>query len=843
LMSTLRRLQALIIGGLLTACAFAQPYETFPLDTTRVFGPDIRDVIVLRSAYSAQLQLGLLAWDGLACRLDAAGQVLDTPSISVDPRAWGLQPADVAAGPGGFAYVYEFDFDESSHVTVSMVAPDGSVSGLVALGSAYLCNDPAVASDRTGYLACWIAWDQTDLRIMSVRLDSAGSVLDSEPQVVAPGFALHPLDLDIVYGESTYLVVWREFAGGGNGDHMLGWLMRRDGSPVRDTAIDFGTDLAVGRPCAAFNGRDFVVTWAEYPYAVVAQCLSQSGEVLDPPGVPLTDDGWEPAVACLGDTSLFVWLERKFPEYEYTIRGVRLDGSLGKLDPDPFSLSQTVTTSSQDMPASPTVAATAAGFLVGWAHPTLGRTEWSYSNRDVVLRHVPSSGPLLDSSIAVASLAANSQAGVDAATCGNATLAVWTDYRPGAPETLQVRGRLFWPGGVPASDVIPIGPRYSCGQNVSSGTGGFLVVWGQADDSCVLAARVDTCGRLLDSVPVHLPSRSGRMVYGADVAYAGGVYFVIWAEEGGFARGARVRDDDGALLDSAALDLNPDGHEFKYTKVASDGSAFLVVGHTYGIGIRGLRVGLDGKVVDTAAFLIGENVEPPAVAFGDGLYLVITRLYNNVAWRVAPDGAVLDSAINLPVGYDARGVVFDGTDFLVGVTPIDDYLGPTPKVLGVRVSLDGHLVDPVPFPMMDAAWPGLYDRFVPACDTAGRLFLPGITVDTSPGFLASRAVAAYCPRLAVSDAASRPLPQGGPVVCPNPASRILTLDFAGTSASPTRVELFDATGRLAKCMSFVAGVRESHLDIDVRGLPGGVYFVVVAADGTRLSRKVVLTGR
>ena len=175
----LHLMAALVIHGLITACALAQPYETFPLDTTRVFGPDIRDVDRVRLSYSTQSQVALLGWDGFAGRVGATGQVLDTPSICVDPRANGDEPADVAAGPEGFAYVYVADVGDSSCTIASIVASDGRVSGRAVLDFTCACFSPAVASDGEGYLACWMSWDWTNLRILFARLDSAGAVLDS----------------------------------------------------------------------------------------------------------------------------------------------------------------------------------------------------------------------------------------------------------------------------------------------------------------------------------------------------------------------------------------------------------------------------------------------------------------------------------------------------------------------------------------------------------------------------------------------------------------------------------------------------------------------------------------
>ena len=330
-----------------------------------------------------------------------------------------------------------------------------------------------------------------------------------------------------------------------------------------------------------------------------------------------------------------------------------------------------------------------------------------------------------------------------------------------------------------------------------------------------------------------------------DVAYEDGVYLVVWSEDGVFARGARI-GDDGALLDSVALDFNLDGREYKYMRVASAESVFLVVGHTYRMGIRGLRVKPDGQIVDTAVFQIGDRTSPPCVAFGDGLFLVVTQLFGNSAWRVTPNGEVLDSVINLPDGYDAYGVVFDGTDFLVGVELRDD---PARRVLGVRVASDGRVVDPVPIPLLDGAWPGWNASFMPACDSAGNLFLPGVTVDTFPDCLASRAVAAYCPGLAVHDvAAGTPNRLTRLEACrPNPFSGRTTISYECGQAGVTRLAVFDVSGRVVRalCDGFQPVGRYSVTWDGTAGngqrVPAGVYFYRLDAGGQRLVKKAVIS--
>ncbi len=76
---------------------------------------------------------------------------------------------------------------------------------------------------------------------------------------------------------------------------------------------------------------------------------------------------------------------------------------------------------------------------------------------------------------------------------------------------------------------------------------------------------------------------------------------------------------------------------------------------------------------------------------------------------------------------------------------------------------------------------------------------------------------------------------------PNPFHRLLGIEFMLSQAGPVRLELYDVKGRRVRTMPEAEANAGRNLRmIDAGGLPGGVYFVRLEAEGQRLTRRVVL---
>lgn len=120
--------------------------------------------------------------------------------------------------------------------------------------------------------------------------------------------------------------------------------------------------------------------------------------------------------------------------------------------------------------------------------------------------------------------------------------------------------------------------------------------------------------------------------------------------------------------------------------------------------IVGVRVGRDGKVIDTKPIVIATDKnkrQSPRVAFGGGVFLVVWHdLRNNKDWdifaaRVSPEGKVLDpqgiAVCSKSNGQALPRVAWDGQAFQI---VWQDYRsGDRYEVYGARVSPEGKVLD------------------------------------------------------------------------------------------------------------------------------------------------------
>lgn len=201
---------------------------------------------------------------------------------------------------------------------------------------------------------------------------------------------------------------------------------------------------------------------------------------------------------------------------------------------------------------------------------------------------------------------------------------------------------------------------------------------------------------------------------------------------------------------------------------------------------------------------------------GNDLYVSSHPPTMNVVRRYDSGGALVDPSFAVgavlavgPVGGDFEGIIVARADSLFAVDPVTHVATPI---------LSGHL----------GAVNGV------AFDSGGDLYLSqGGTFDRVLRVTQSHvtAVGPETPAIAATMLE----------VHPNPAVRALSIRFAGRTAGPVRIDLFDARGRrvLEAHEGFMA---ESGLscDVSVSHLARGVYFVSAQTPRGRATEKIVL---
>ena len=278
----------------------------------------------------------------------------------------------------------------------------------------------------------------------------------------------------------------------------------------------------------------------------------------------------------------------------------------------------------------------------------------------------------------------------------------------------------------------------AAGASLAAASGPFDDILGRTDghgpviltssgEVCVRFTGGDSVGPmvLLDSV-VGVITAEGVQSY-IEGARGDSAWLVAWHDNRRRSKNdifAARLNSSGRVLDSTNIVISGRTTEESYPAVGFDGTNWLVVWSDLRSGIAdiyGARVAQDGRVLDTAGFLISGALYTqtlPAVDFNGTNYLAVwtdyrTSTYKTYCARVTPTAQVLDPAGILLSGggclYPA--VASNGSDWLA--TWHDE---PAALIMAGRVGPDGAVRDPGGF----VVGSGDNDRFFPdaACDGA-----------------------------------------------------------------------------------------------------------------------------
>jgi len=743
----------------LVAIGHAQPFPSFLLDTGYVIGPDQASAVNPASAISDST--GLVVWnsDGhvKGC-LTTSGRTSSSTAcidISGPGETFGHRPLDVGKSPNGYLVVWRGD--QGNTLRGAVISLDGEVvmrETLAYYTIGWPLANPAIAFDGTNYLVAWEERSGDNSWVLYARVSQAGEVLDWPPLEVRPAGGAQ-CNVSLSFGDSSYLATyWYWMPGKGDSgiwcSRILpnGVVLDSAGIPVRHWPQS-RTLSRQGNTSVAFDGQNFVVAWFEQksPFEVRAARVTQSGVVLDPEGLTVSTTPEAPSVvsaASVCDTTLLVWT-RHWND-TVAISGRRLSAAGELLDTADIFITQPFRADPSYLgPGAGSLSRCGDGFLVVYRNFVISSGA-EYGAREVLDRRVSAAGQVLDTVGTLLSYAANYQTAVDVASDGQDYLAVWTDLRAGLSThdcavygmRFSNEGRALDPSSFRISQWGSHAPR------VAYGAGCYLVSWltdfGE-DSAQVWIARVGRDGVPLDTNPIRIPGSVSDCRYGdPDVAFGDSLFLVVWHYGGtGCAEAARVRAD-GILLDSTPIRLETNhGGVNHYPRVASDGHDFLVVWeHWLRLHVYGLRVGSSGEVLDSTPIDFGRfgNADfPPYVTYGAGVYLVVEPSSAGKAWRVTPDGVVLDT-IHLDPGLHYPEVTYDGTNFFLVERGVWTSDGLSHGYRAIRISPQGGVLDSLKFNIIDLRPEGTYVSneigFGLTADLHGHVGMAFATYESNP---------------------------------------------------------------------------------------------------------------
>ena len=590
-----------------------------------------------------------------ATRIGRDGTVLDAPGIHLTRHETGGRSPAVAFDGVNFLVVWL----GTDTVRAKRVTPHGVVldetSIQVSAPSPNL-RSPAVAFDGTNHLVIWTAVeDQSE-----VRGDVHGTLVSPDGTLAgaidvrisdAPGLKERPA---IAFNGSHYLVVWDEHPV--SPSNVRGTLVTTSGVAATPTGFDISTAPAdQSGPAVTAVGTSFFVAWTDSRGSpdVYGTRVDAAGSVVDPAGIRVAAGGDVPSVASDGGSVLVAYQAR---EGTAGSRAARVDASGAVLDPAGVAL-----------PApglDPVLAFGGDHYFVvaGGLDPVRGS-------------RVTPGGAVLDPAGITVSVAANNQTGVDLAFDGTNSFTVWSDDRVEGDGPGLYGARVGPDGqildGTGFRIAAAVGANRPTGASVAFDGTNYLVVWGEAEERAIRAARVTRSGIVLGRFDIAVGAAPDDVLRSPEVASGGGELLVVWS--------------------SSAYR----GPEYVYE-------------------LRGARVSTAGDVLDPAGFLVSPLTthESLDVAFGRSTFTVVWQDQRGASKDVYGTQVTTAGVVPRPGGLPVSAtdawqldpqIAWNGTTHLVVWAEWADFPDArSSDIRGARVDDAGAVLDPSPIPISTA---------------------------------------------------------------------------------------------------------------------------------------------
>jgi hypothetical protein len=614
----------------------------------------------------------------------ASADVTQTPEVPVADRL--LCPAEagdasIALGPGGGGLVVWLDsrfYSSKSTAMAARIDANGVLLDPVGiyLGPASVVGHPTAAFDGSHYLVAWSNESGTsvDTGVYAARIAMDGTLVDTTPITIA---ALGNVPA-VAASSGQFVVTWQV-----QNQQVLATRVGDDGSILDSTPLVLGSGSFIPNgPSAIFDGTNYVAVWSGA--GIQAARLSPSGTVIAPGQVDLVAQiiGFQPSPAIVfnGSEYLVAWDAGGLQQMRVSSAMVPLESPMsfyGAGAPPEVAFDGTHYTIAveEDTPSSPgrieLVTATTADAYQGVAQYTLpgpadfGRARLVYNGTQLLLgflsdgvvggARIANDGTILDATPLTWSQTKSDQYNPRIAFDGaDQYLVAWTDSRDLGQRTSIVVGRVDESGGLDGSG-IPVTSNIEHGGK----TGHVAVARPAAPGSTALVAWDDSPGRL----------HAARVDGSGQVLDPGG--FIVFDNT--------TLDDNGSSLVMGCVD-----------------TTCLVVWADQSFNIRGVRVGLDGTVLDSTPLALGSGLSPRVTA-SNGTFLVTGG--NPV--MVPETGAPLPIQLPSSIGLGSWSVDWDGTQFLMVWS---EMVGQKFQLRSVRLDANGTQIgQPAQLATLDAS--------------------------------------------------------------------------------------------------------------------------------------------
>ncbi len=629
-------------------------------------------------------------------------------------------------------------------------------------------DNPAVAWNGSHYLVAWEDSRHGATDIYASRISTDGVVV--EPQGVPLSRlndASEQTGCDVASDGETFFVVWSD---SGAPSQIDGRVVGGDGVPHGDEERIISSSLysRLDTPCVAWGGTNYFVGWSAY-YETVSGAYYQDiygarvtadGRAIDSSAIPICLNyaaKYSPDVAWGGGNFLVVWSHAMRPPIS---SGTDIHGALINAQGQVITNSIQICTAANSQDAS-CVAFGSSNFLVAWQDSR----HWTLNDKVVAVyaTRVSPAGVILDPGGFAVCDDPESQYSPAVTWSGDTFLTAWEESWQTDDDVDIFAARILPDGSRPDGDGYRVSHGCNSEQHASAawGASNYLVVWESGGEGAVTdirATRIGPAGNILDAAGIDVCMATNNQSHPA-VAWDGSNFMVIWEDErNALPSNLQYQDLYGARIDSAGSVLNPLGigictnlgPQMDPCLAGNGQGQLLAAWRDYRIyanpppsDIYGTRIS-GGTVLDPAGIAICTATNSqldPAVAFGDGLWLVVWEDGRDGAGgddrdqplkqihgsRVNPSGTVLDAAgIQIGTGptNQINPAVAWGTDSFLclwqdarNAEPaehISDY-----DIYGARVNSSGVVLDPACIPVYtNARW-----QSEPALAWTGEEFL------------------------------------------------------------------------------------------------------------------------
>lgn len=328
---------------------------------------------------------GLYSSDIYGARVDATGNLLDSPSLMLCTAPFGQYSPYIAFDGTNYCVTWTHNIGGAWAAKGARVSSAGIVldPSYIDISSAGNALSPEIASSGSNFLVVWVDYrnSYTSPDIYGARIGPTGNVLDPA------GIAISTLDgleykPSVGFGGMYYLVAWEDMR---NGLYNI-YCARIDSNGMlvdpSGIAVAVADSLQVNSSIA-FDGVNFLIVWQDKrngSYDIYGARVGQNGTVFDPNGIAIStadNDQLNPSVAFDGANYIVVWEDLR--EQPSDLYGATVNTSGAIVD-------SFIVTAQPGSQYSPKVAKGASGQIIvaytGWTdsigtHPANAMRTWA----------------------------------------------------------------------------------------------------------------------------------------------------------------------------------------------------------------------------------------------------------------------------------------------------------------------------------------------------------------------------------------------------------------------------------------------------------------------------------